>query len=223
LTSNRSIKRDTLRAGMSAPSGATGREMLPTKAASDRLQHARRFIRLPLVRGRQPYEQAASFDAENRNMHERLFCPKCGQEITMPAQQAGGTVACTRCGHLFTAQSPAGSAGSGEVPPMSLGYAPTGAVHYVDPTRPSGKATAALVCGFVALLNFVAGICAIIIARKELAAIDAGQSSPAGRQRARAGMIVAIFAMAINILLGGLRIMANVAREAAEASSRHNW
>jgi len=98
-------------------------------------------------------------------------------------------------------------------PPVPLTYAQPGTVQYLDPNRPSAKATAALVCGFLGFLHFGAGICAIIIGRRELAAIDAGLSSPLGRGRARAGMVLGIVGLVFCVVFIVLRVVAQIASE----------
>jgi|GEM_PF-3422093 len=81
-------------------------------------------------------------------------------------------------------------------------------------TEPSRKATTAMVCAFLSLLNFWAGFCAILIARRELRDIDAGRSSVENRARARASIVVAIFGMLGSVLLGIAQTVVRVATEA---------
>lgn len=66
----------------------------------------------------------------------------------------------------------------------------------------SGRAIAALVLGIVSLVacGCFAGIAALILAYGELKAIDAGQSSPAGRGYAKAGLIMGWISIGLSIL-----------------------
>lgn len=80
-------------------------------------------------------------------------------------------------------------------------------------TEPSRKATTALVCAFLSFLNFWAGICAIIIARRELRDIAAGRTSPENRARARTSIVVAVFGMFGGVLLGIFQAIVRTAVE----------
>jgi hypothetical protein len=61
----------------------------------------------------------------------------------------------------------------------------------MNPEKPSPKAIAAMICGFISLVyGFTAGIVAIIIGCKELKAIEEGRASRAGHSRAVAGIVL---------------------------------
>lgn len=66
----------------------------------------------------------------------------------------------------------------------------------------SGRAIASLVLGILSLIGCgcLAGIPALILAYGELRAIDAGESSPAGRGFAKAGQIMGWISIGLTIL-----------------------
>jgi len=68
--------------------------------------------------------------------------------------------------------------------------------------KASGNATAALVCGILGLVCgcFPTAIAAWVVGSKEVKAIDAGQSSQAGRSMAQIGMILGIIGTILGII-----------------------
>ena len=68
----------------------------------------------------------------------------------------------------------------------------------------SGKAIACLVLGILSLIGCgcLAGIPALILSYGELKAINAGESSPAGRGFAKAGLIMGWISIGLTILVG---------------------
>jgi Domain of unknown function (DUF4190) len=72
----------------------------------------------------------------------------------------------------------------------------------------SGRATAAIVCGLLALNGcFFLGLPAILLGHAEMAAIDRGESPYAGRNLAKGGMILGY----IGTAFGALAILIGVA------------
>jgi len=67
----------------------------------------------------------------------------------------------------------------------------------------SGRAIASLVLGILSLIGcwFLAGIPALILAYGELKAIDAGESSPAGRGFAKAGQIMGWISIGLTVIV----------------------
>lgn len=87
---------------------------------------------------------------------------------------------------------------------------------YAGPPQPQAASSQAVLALVLAILGLFACGCvtsipAIFIARAELKAIDAGQSSPAGRSFAQIAFWIAVVDTALVLLLGGAYVLLVVA------------
>jgi hypothetical protein len=106
-----------------------------------------------------------------------------------------------------------GNAGGFQPPPPPSAYMPPppppppsyGGSQHNNPDKASSAAIWALVLGIASwvMCGIISAVPAWIIGKKEMNAIDAGQSSPAGRSMAQVGMWLGI----VQVILGVLAII----------------
>jgi hypothetical protein len=131
--------------------------------------------------------------------------------LDVRGRAVGSAVECPACGASVVVPDTAETQGAPMVVPVG-GYSgvQAGDVYY-DPTRPSGTATAAIVCGILGLFYWPAAICAIIVGIREKRRIDQGISSAAGRGRAQAGYVLGIICVAFFVFMFLLQILVTIA------------